>query len=364
MKNMLFVLLFGITASQLPAQTLPPLAQALYNETYNADVNRGLYAVNSGAQFFSSPDSSSFYLRWFPPNTPPNSVPLIVTLHGSDGNVFNEFFLWHPYAVANNCGIVAVQWFHGVAAVPPNDYSQDTAIYNTIESALTDISYPSGKALLHGFSRGSARSYAINLYDILSGHNYFCTTISNAGSAEPNYPIHIAIDNNVYGTTPFAGKHWALYCGGLDSGILSNCQAMNTTQNWLTAKGASVDMFIQDANAPHGGFHLNPANVDSVMTYYLQCYYGTSALHEIQAHQQAVVFPNPARGGFSVKIPSAQMNSNWHIELYDSAGRMAYRRPLRDAVVHLRQISPGTYSYIIYNGTLAHSRGKIIVLGE
>lgn len=364
MKTIILTGFFILFTALLPAQSLPPVAQALYNETYNADVARGQYAVNNGAQFFSSPDSTSFYLRWFPPNTQPNTLPLIVTLHGSDGNVFNEFYLWHPYAVASNCGIVAVQWFRGAAALPPNDYFGDTTIYSMVESALTAISYPSGKALLHGFSRGSARSYAINLYDILSGHNYFCTTISNAGSAEPNYPLYADINNNVYGSAPFSGKHWSLYCGGLDSGSSSNCQAMSATQNWLTAKGAVVDVFIQDPTGTHGGFHLNQVNVDSVMTYYLQCYYGTLEAKEIQSRNEIIVYPNPARGSFFVKIPAALMNNTYRIELFNVAGQTVYRRPLRDPLVRFKEIRPGYYTYVIFNGNEPFRKGNIILLEE
>ncbi len=347
--------------SHVFAQVLSPVAQALYMETFNADTSRGNYALNNGASFFSSPDSSIFYLQWFPNTSQPDTLPLIVTLHGSNGNVFNEFFLWHPYAVANNCGIVAIQWYRGGAALPPNDYSLDTIIYNTIESALASFNYPSGKALLHGFSRGSARSYAINLYDALSGNNYFCTTISNAGAYQPGYPLYTDIDNNVYGSTPFAGKRWALYCGNLDTNYTqSGCPGMMTTSNWLSSKGATVDVFIQDPIGTHGGFHLNSANVDSILDYYLPCFYGSVSIEENLADQISV-YPNPNHGDCYIQIPSAMMSENYHIELYDQIGKLVYRRPLKISMVYLDAIHPGYYSFLIFDGGRMVKKGKLVV---
>ncbi len=347
----------------ISAQTLSPVAQTLYTAMFNTDTFRGNYALTNGATFHSSPDSSSFYLQWFPGgSTQPDTLPMIVTCHGSNGKVFDEFFLWHPYAVANNCGIVAVQWYNPDSAVWISDhYLKDTIIYNTIELALGSIAYPSGKALFHGFSRGSARSYAINLYDILSGNNYFCTTISNAGSAEPMYPLYNAINMGVYGPTPFLGKRWALYCGELDSAFtLSGCLGMTNTQNWLTAKGATVDIFIQDPGGTHGGFHLNSANVDSIMDDYLQCFSGWVGVEE-NSGSEISVYPNPNNGTVFIKTPANILNENCWIEIYDGIGRSVYKRPLKEPIVYLHEIRNGNYSYVVFSNGIPVKKGKLIV---
>lgn len=360
MKKLL-LLLSVCFSGIISAQSLPPNIQALYNEMFMMDTARGNFALAHNAQFVACPDSSSFYLQWFPQNTQPDTIPMIVTLHGSEGNVFNEFYLWQSFAAANNCGIIAFQWYMGVNATPPYDYLEDTVIYHNIETALGHINYPSGKALLHGFSRGSARSYAINFYDIQSGNNYFCTTISNAGSAEPAYPLYNDIDNGMYGPQPFLGRHWSLYCGGLDSGLQSNCNSMIATRNWLQAKGAIVDVFIQDPTGYHGGFHMNPANTDSIMEYYLQCFHGFPTGIAKTAEPEISIFPNPSSESVCVKIPQSQMNPYYRIELYDNIGRRVYTFPLLESTVWLHRIAAGNYTYVIFNRFEPVKKGKLIM---
>jgi len=347
------------------AQPLSSVAQTLYDTTFNQDVFRGNYALSNGATFHSSPDSSSFYLQWFPnSSTQPDTLPMIVTCHGSEGKVFDEFFLWHPYAVANSCGIIAVQWYNPDSTVWFNDpYLKDTTIYNTIESALSSLGYPSGKALFHGFSRGSARSYAINLYDVLSGNNYFCTTISNAGSAEPAYPLYHDIDLGMYGPTPFLGKHWALYCGELDpNSLLSGCLGMSNTKNWLMAKGADVDIFIQDPSGLHGGFHMNSANVDSVLAYYLQCFDATLYVENSIGDNSFSIYPNPTNGTVFIKTPVNVIGKNCWIEFYDELGKLVCTKKLDEELITAAELRRGNYYYVIVNDELQLKRGRITVL--
>jgi hypothetical protein len=347
----------------LSAQILSSEAQTLYTAMFNADIMRGNYALTNGASFHSSPDSSSFYLQWFPNgSTQPDTLPLIVTCHGSDGKVFDEFYLWHPYAVANNCGIVAVQWYNPDSTVWGADhYLKDSVIYNTIDLALSTINYPSGKALFHGFSRGSARSYAINLYDQLSANDYFCTTISNSGSAEPAYPLYHDIDLGVYGPTPFLGRRWALYCGELDpNASLSGCIGMTNTFNWLTAKGANVEVFIQDPSGNHGGFHMNSANVDSIMVYYLQCFNHTVGIENVES-DRITVYPNPNSGTIYIRTPPEISGKDCWIEIYDGIGKQVYKRPLLESAVYLHQIRSGAYNYVIFNHGTPIKKGKLIV---
>lgn len=139
-----------------------------------------------------------FIFNGFQTDTTPNTTPLIVTLHGSKGNAFNEFKSWHTAAQLHNCGIIALQWYKYTTTDPLLGYYQDDTIYNYIDSALTKLSYPSNKALLHGFSLGSARSYAVIFNDIQSGNHYFCTTISNAGQVVLTYPLYDSINSGVY----------------------------------------------------------------------------------------------------------------------------------------------------------------------
>ena len=254
-------------------QSLSPVAQALYYEAYQKDPSGVQSAIDNGAEILPTPDGNSFYVTWFPEGVTPSLCPVIVTLHGSDGNAFNRFYEWRTEAQKYNCGIIALQWYRGDAAVDPDNYFNDTVIYTDIDYALTKINYPAGKALLHGFSRGASRSYAIAFEDLYGGKNYFCDVMSNAGNPDSSYALYHDIYKGDYGTHLFSGKHWSLYCGGQDPNTTgSGCVGMTNANNWLISEGASVDIFIQDANLGHEGFATSPAYIDSVLENYISLY--------------------------------------------------------------------------------------------
>lgn len=300
MKIAITLFTFVIISVNAFAQ-LPPAAQILYDSAYAQDPALVNLATTNGAQVIATPDSSSFYVQWFPVGADPDSTPVIVTLHGSDCNAFMEFKSWLPQAQMHGCGIIAFQWYRYQPS-PPNDYFDDSTLYMYIDSALSDINYPSNKALLHGFSRGSARSYSMIFSDIQSGNNYFCTTISNSGDADLGYPLYYSIDTGAYGPNVFAGKHWNLFCGGQDT--IVGCGPMTSTQAWLQSQGAIVDIFIQDFALDHDGFQLPSsfAYKDSILDNYLQCYNGTLSVNEIVPNEQTlVVFPNPVAQQLTVQ---------------------------------------------------------------
>jgi hypothetical protein len=315
-KKLLFILPYVLLCTLAHAQ-LPPAAQILYDSAYAQDPNLITYASNNGAQVMATPDGNSFYVQWFPVGADPDSTPVIVTLHGSQCNAFMEFQSWFPQAQLHGCGIISFQWYRYVQS-PPNDYFADSTLYMYIDSALSNISYPSNKALLHGFSRGSARSYAMIFLDIQSGNNYFCTTISNAGDANLGYPLYNDIDNGVYGSNVFAGKRWNLFCGGQDQ--IVGCGPMNATETWLQGQGAIVDIFIQDPALDHDGFQLQSsfAYKDSILNKYLECYNGTSDVNDVISESDVRIFPNPSSGKFTI----SNMTPTSQVTITDIAGRV------------------------------------------
>ena len=344
---------FGFLAiSAANAQTLPPVAQALYDEAWAHDSAQVNFALAQGATIVATPDSNSFYVQWFPTDSTAATSPLIVTLHGSNGYAFNEFYDWFSYAQARGCGIIALQWYRGTASVTPNDYFTDTVLYRDIDTALTRIGYPSGRAFLHGFSRGAARSYAIAFLDKQWGKNYFCTILSNSGGAMSGYPIYAAINAGTYGTNVFAGKQWALFCGGLDPDpAVSGCTAMTNTNTWLTGQGASVGIFIQDATLGHGGFSTVPAYIDSVLDYYSGCY--TSHLSVTKpASIAARVYPNPCEDVFYISAGNFGAQSTYTITNALGSvlqeGHPGYAG--NTAVVDVHWLPAGTYLLTLTSG--------------
>ncbi len=296
MKKRFSILIIGVlfSSNTLLAQ-LSVDAQRIYDSCIANNPGNVNYALSNGVQVISTPDSNSFYLQWFPSGATPNTTPLLVTLHGSKGNAFNEFKSWHTSAQSHNCGIIAIQYNKYTNILDYlNGYFHDDTIYRYIDSALSHISYPSNKALLHGFSLGSARTYAVVYNDIQSGKNYFCTSISNAGKIDLTYPLYAGLDtlSNV-----FAGKHWNLFCGPPETIIAGDsCGGLDFTQSWLQGKGAIIDIYIKNPSLGHNGFQQPQSEPykDTMLNKYLECYNTPSPIREnfLQEHMVKLC-PNP-----------------------------------------------------------------------
>lgn len=309
------LLSFGSSKAQLSSA-----AQAIYDSCNVHNPGNVSYALTNGVQVLLTTDSSTFYLQWFPTGATPNTTPLLVTLHGSKGNAFNEFKNWHTTLQLHNCGIIALQYNKYTDIYDySNGYFHDDSIYSYIDSALTKINYPSNKALLHGFSLGSARTYAVIYNDIQSGKNYFCTTISNAGKIDLTYPLYNYINSipNV-----FLGKHWNLFCGPPEPPYTGGaCDGLDFTQTWLQGKGAIVDIYIQDSLLGHNGFNIpsSAAYRDTMVIKYLECYNGISSVNENALQKQISIYPNP----FSTKtiLQSDIYLTNATLTLYNVYGQ-------------------------------------------
>jgi len=239
--------------------------QPLFKQAKEADPDRYRFAVDKGARFVPTPDGRSFYVLWTPKDFDKAQLrPMIITLHGHASWAFDEFFLWQPYAEQRGYGIIALQWwFGGGEAI--NDYYLPREMYPIFEQALTNQAIEPGKVLLHGFSRGSANSYALTALDRQSSQ-FFGLTISNAGGMAKDFPPNVNILKGGFGATPFKGAHWVMYCGGKDPNPdRDGCAAMQAARELVTRYGAIVDLLIQDPTGDHGGFHCNPANVNKAL---------------------------------------------------------------------------------------------------
>ena len=143
MKKIVFFICTALATSTSAFAQLSGQAQVLYDSAYAQDPVIVDSALANGVQILATPDSNSFYIQWFPTGATPNNTPLIVSLHGSHCNAFMEFRSWHQQALQHGCGIIAFQWYR-YRPNPPYDYFPDDTLYSYIDSALTNISYPSG----------------------------------------------------------------------------------------------------------------------------------------------------------------------------------------------------------------------------
>jgi len=340
-SSVLFLLMLIVKAG---FAQLPPNAQALYNEFYNSNTVVAQYCINNGAQAVATADGNSFYLKWFPPATTPSNTPLMVTLHGTGSNAFNVFYFWHQKALLRGVGIIAFQWYRGAASVSPNDYFDDTTLYTYIDTALKRIKYPPNKALLNGFSRGSARTYALQFKDVQpGGKNYFCTILSNAGKPDSLYPLYQQINTGIYGHTFCTGKRWAMFCGGQDPNpARDGCPGMNSAKtNWVMANGGSVGLFIQDPALGHSGLSDTPLYMDSVLKYYLPCF-NVTGLKEVSKTSRFTVFPNPTETELNIENEQYTIDK---VNIYNCLGTLVKTNKQEGIKtrINVSDLAPGLY---------------------
>lgn len=243
----------------LPAGDILDLAEKEYGDLFE-------WADSIGAEVLPLDENRSYALWWTPENFDPETDPVIVSLHGHGEWAIKDFDVWQPAAEERNYALLTVQWWFG-RSLEPEGYYEPDQISALIEEALSDQNIPQDHVIFQGFSMASARSYTVTLYDQWCGSNYFGVSIANAGPWEDNYTLHEALLEGTFGTQPFEGTRWILFCGENDinefaqEGMFTDvCEGMAHTQDTLEAWGGTVDLFIQDPTGDHGSFTVNPAN--------------------------------------------------------------------------------------------------------
>ncbi len=326
---------------------LPTAAQALYNEFASIPSQSAQVCINAGATASATADGKTFYMQWFPAGATPSLTPLMVGLHGSGGNAFLMMAKHLQSAQSQSVGLICLQWFLGQNSSAPNDYFGDTTLYHYIDTALKRIKYPSNKACFHGFSRGSARSYAIQFLDMYpgTGKNYFCTIMSNAGKPDSLYPFYTSINSPTNTSHSFCkGKKWGMYCGGQDPNPgRDGCPGMNSAKvNWVQANGGSVGFFIQNPGLAHTGFVDTPLYIDSLFKFYKPCFYsGVQGLEE-NSKNEFKVFPNPFNDQIVIET---EQSIGKVLYIYDNMGVVRKKRRIDEnkIKIDLSELPKGIY---------------------
>lgn len=261
----IFIILISIGFA--PAQdtaNFPEKIQNLLEKAKQYNPERYKFAFEKGAKVFPTADGNSFYLLWYPPNVKTDKT-MIVTMHGSSSYAFDEFYLWYDDAKKYGHGILALQWYFE-GNPPPRDYYAPNESYREIGLALQKEGIKPQKSLFHGFSRASANSYYVTLFDRDSKNNYFLLTLANSGGAAENYPIYRDIISGKFGEKPLAGTNWMTFCGANDPNPdRDGCPAMRRTGEFIKKYGGQIKLVIEDKNADHGGFHRNKQNIKTAL---------------------------------------------------------------------------------------------------
>lgn len=261
MRAVLAVFVFGFSPVLQAYQ-----GQALLDLARSERADRVEYARQQGADARLTEDGKTFVVEWFPEAYRKDEAPyVLVTLGGHSTFAFDDFSVWHPFLKKRKLGFIALQWWFGEDQ-RTSGYLTPEEMYSILSAELKKLNIKPGHVLLHGFSRGSANSYALAALDRKSGQNYFGMIIANAGGMAPDYPPNREIDSGLYGNSPLKGTRWITFAGGKDPGRdRDGIDAMRRTAKWIEAQGGEVVLAIEDMAGGHGAFHMHPQNAEKAL---------------------------------------------------------------------------------------------------
>ena len=263
MRLLLTFVLFGATSVAAQPQ-LTGQAAALYGQArggrWFADSEKLKPDVRP------TTDGKSFFVIW---KAGPEPTRWIVSLHGTQGFATDDLALWSREAKGRDVGVLCLQWWLGAGGAPSAYYTPQQA-YREIAAALEAAGAKPGAVMFHGFSRGSANSYAIVALDAARGKRYFSLAVASSGAVSLDYPPTRAIANGDLGLRPLQGTRWITSAGARDPNPdTAGVAGMRRTAAWLREQGAIVMEAIEDASGGHGALQTNPRNTRRVLDLFL-----------------------------------------------------------------------------------------------
>lgn len=224
-------------------------------------------ATKLSPEVFPTSDQQSFVVAWKAPGTKPKHW--IVSLHGSRGFATDDLAIWYPTLKNRDVGLLSLQWWIGTDD-STRSYYTPLQIYREIDIALQRLGVQPGMAMLHGFSRGSANSYAVAAIDAGRGRRYFSLVVASSGGVATNFPPTRAILTGAFGDRPLHGTRWITAAGASDpEPDRDGIPAMRRTAIWLEEQGATVIEHIEDPKEGHGALQRNAANARRVLDLFL-----------------------------------------------------------------------------------------------
>lgn len=212
-------------------------------------------------------DGQSFIVVWKATEKKPKRW--IVSLHGTHGFATDDLAIWYPHLKKRDVGLVSVQWWKGTGDTPLSYYTP-MQIYREIDIALQKLGVQPGMVMLHGFSRGSANSYAVVALDAGRGRHYFSLAVASSGGVSLDYPPTRAILAGAFGDQPLRNTRWITAAGAHDPNPdSSGIPGMKQTAAWLREQGAIVIETIEDPDEGHGALLRNAKNARRVLDSFL-----------------------------------------------------------------------------------------------
>lgn len=218
----------------------------------------------SNPQKITSTDGKTHFVYGAPAgqnNKSPKRI--IISLPGHSTTAETGYEAWQPHLASLNGGSYALaefNWWDGGGNKMENYYNPTDGM-EQIRAFLRSQGYTSSDiVVLHGFSRGSANTYAFIANDQQIGNPVVDAVISNSGKFESNFPVFTnePQPSDADYTKYFTGMPWVLVCGGKDPNIgQSDCGGMEQTKLFLHQHGANVLGLLEDPSEGHGAFHMS-----------------------------------------------------------------------------------------------------------
>ena len=259
-----------LSLQSFSADTLPLTGHAA--EVYRRAQGRRWFedASKLNPKILPTSDGQSFIVVWKATEKSPKHW--IVSLHGSEGFATDDLAIWHPHLKDREVGLLCVQWWIETG-VDNKSYYAPTQIYREIDTALQKLGIQPGTVIFHGFSRGSANSYAITALDTGKGKHYFSLSVASSGGVGLDYPPTRAILDGAYGDHPLQNTRWITVAGAREENPAAQNRdgipGMKRTAAWLQEQGANVIEAIEDPDKGHGALMLNAKNARHVLDLFL-----------------------------------------------------------------------------------------------
>lgn len=264
----IMVLMFSLQS--FSADTLPLTGHAA--EVYRRAQSGQWFAdaAKLSPDILPTSDGQSFIVVWKTTEKEPKHW--IVSLHGSKGFATDDLAIWYPHLRNRDVGLVSLQWWIGTDDTIKSYYTP-LQIYREIDIAFQKLGIQPGAVMFHGFSRGSANSYAITALDAGRGKHYFSLSVASSGGVGLDYPPTRAILDGAFGDHPLRNTRWITVAGAREGNPVAQerdgIPGMRRTAAWLQKQGATVIETIEDPDKGHGALMLNPKNARHVLDLFL-----------------------------------------------------------------------------------------------
>jgi predicted esterase len=200
--------------------------------------------------------ANRFFIVRFPDNWDQlANRKMVVTLHGSGGCAEPLFDNWVKMSGRRKYAVAALQYGEETAAGDLN-YDDGAQIYKNLRVMLDELQthcpLRDTPVVLHGFSRGSARTFEIAMMDrAADGGKVFSAFISDSGTgfAETEGKIPLFLQNAA--ADAYSGAHFWLYCGGKDHEGRT-CEGMERMKPIILDHGGTVDALYKYPPGGHG----------------------------------------------------------------------------------------------------------------